>query len=239
MEAVPPLPPPPLQRRDAVPKRLCPRLSRKHQVEVPALAPCKALKVSTSSTAQWVVEAQAAIQHGAALARADLKELVAQGEATEVAMKQAEEEEPTPREAKAHESDGAEAPLVIKATEVEAEAHQTSEAKATEAGAPKTTEAEVAEAEAPGTTEARVAEAGMSMAKPVAPEAEMEAGQASIPPLVQGPPPSQESTQEVEVHSISSDDTSQGKEVADAKVASTVEQPASTSSEGSSALVRV
>ena len=43
----------------------------------------------------------------------------------------------------------------------------------------------------------------------------------------------------MEVHSISSDDTSRGKEVADAEVASTVEQPTPTSGEGSSALVRV
>ena len=43
----------------------------------------------------------------------------------------------------------------------------------------------------------------------------------------------------MEVHSISSDDTSRGKEVADAEAASTVEQSALTSGEGSSALVRV
>ena len=43
----------------------------------------------------------------------------------------------------------------------------------------------------------------------------------------------------MEVHSISSDDTSQGKEVADAEAASTMEQPVSTLAEGSSALVRV
>ena len=43
----------------------------------------------------------------------------------------------------------------------------------------------------------------------------------------------------MEVHSISSDDTSRVKEVADAEVASTAEQPALTSGEGSSALVRV
>ena len=43
----------------------------------------------------------------------------------------------------------------------------------------------------------------------------------------------------MEVHSISSDDTSWGKEVADAEAASTVEQPALTSGEGSAALVRV
>ena len=38
---------------------------------------------------------------------------------------------------------------------------------------------------------------------------------------------------------ISSDDTSRGKGVAGVKAASTVEQPASTSGEGSTALVRV
>ena len=67
----------------------------------------------------------------------------------------------------------------------------------------------------------------------------MGVGQALIPPLVQDPPPSQESAREVEVHSISSDDTSRGKEVADAEAASTTEQPALTSGEGSSALIRV
>ena len=55
---------------------------------------------------------------------------------------------------------------------------------------------------------------------------EAEAGQASIPPPVQGPPPLQESAREVEVHSISSDDTSRAKEVVDAETAGTVEQPA-------------
>ncbi|XP_066308438.1 uncharacterized protein [Miscanthus floridulus] len=214
--------------------------SFEHQAKVPALAPRKALKVSTSSTAQWVVEAQAAIQRGAASARADLKEPVVQGEAIEVATKQAEEkEEPTPREAEARESDGAKAPLVTEATEGEAEAPWTSKAEATEAEAPRTTEAEVAEAGAPGTTEAEAVEASVSAAKLVAQEAETEVGQASIPPLVQGPPPLQESAREVEVHSISSDDASQGKEVADAEAASTVEQPALTSGEGSSALVWV
>ena len=102
---------------------------------MPALAPCKALKVSPSSIAQWVVEAQAAIQRGAASARADPKEPVAQGEATEAATEQAEKEEPMPREAEAHESDGAEAPSVAEATEVEVEALRTSEAKATGAKA--------------------------------------------------------------------------------------------------------
>ena len=43
----------------------------------------------------------------------------------------------------------------------------------------------------------------------------------------------------MEVHSISFDDTSRGKEVADAEAASTMEQPAPAFGEGSSALVRV
>ena len=43
----------------------------------------------------------------------------------------------------------------------------------------------------------------------------------------------------MEVHSISSDDTSWGKEVADAEAASTAVQLAPTSGEGSLALVRV
>ena len=43
----------------------------------------------------------------------------------------------------------------------------------------------------------------------------------------------------MEVHSISFDDTSRGKEVANAEAASTAEQPAPTSGEGSSALVWV
>jgi hypothetical protein len=81
----------------------------------------------------------------------------------------------------------------------------------------------VAEAGAPETTEARVAEDGVSAAKPAAQDAEMKAAQASVSPPVQGPPPSWESAREVEVHSISSDDTSWGKEGADAEVARTVE----------------
>ena len=65
--------------------------------------------MSTSSTAQWVVEAQAAIQRSAASAKADPKEPVTQGEATEAATKQAGEEAPTPREAGALKSGEAEA----------------------------------------------------------------------------------------------------------------------------------
>ena len=79
----------------------------------------------------------------------------------------------------------------------------------------------------------------MSMAKLAAQEVEAEPRQASIPSPVQGPPPLQESTREVEVHSISSDDTSRAKEVVDAEADGTVEQPAPTFGEGSSALVRV
>ncbi|XP_066374525.1 fruit protein pKIWI501-like [Miscanthus floridulus] len=145
--AVPPPPPSPLQRtRDVVRKRLCPHSSQKRQAGAPALAPRKALKVSTSSPAQWVVEVQAAIERGAASARADPKEPVAQGEATEAATKQAGEEAPMPHEAEARASDETEAPPVTEATEGEAEAPRTSEAKAMEAEAPRTIEAEVAEA---------------------------------------------------------------------------------------------
>ena len=43
----------------------------------------------------------------------------------------------------------------------------------------------------------------------------------------------------MEVQTISSDDTSRGKKVADAEVASTAEQPVPTPAEGSSALVQV
>ncbi|XP_066311125.1 uncharacterized protein [Miscanthus floridulus] len=211
MVAVSPPLPLSLQRtRDAMQKRLCPHSSRKRQAEAPALAPRKALKVSTGSPAQWVVEAQAAIEHGAALARADLKEPVAQGEATKAAPKQVGAEAPTLREAKARVSDEAEAPQVAEATEGEDEAPRASEAEAMEAGAPRTTEAEVAEV-------------GVGAVKPVAQDMETEVGQVSVPPLVQDPSLSQGSTREVEVHSISFDDTSWGKEVANAMVASTTE----------------
>ncbi|XP_066344051.1 uncharacterized protein [Miscanthus floridulus] len=71
----------------------------------------------------------------------------------------------------------------------------------------------------------------------MAQEVETEAGQALIPPSIQGPPPLQESAQEVEVHSISSDDTSRAKKVADAEAASTEEQPTLNSGKGSSVLV--
>ena len=93
-------------------------------MEAPALAPRKALKVSTSSTAQWVVEAQAAVQHGVASARADPKEPVAQGESAEVAMEQVVDEAPRSSEAD-----------VAKARALEVDV--------VSAGAPGTTEAEV------------------------------------------------------------------------------------------------
>ena len=124
-------------------------------MEVPTWAPLKVLKVNPSSTAHWVVEAQAAIQRGAASVRADPKEPVAQGEATEGATEQAGEVAP-----------------------------RTSEAEVAEVGAPGTTEAEVAEVGALGTTEAKVAEAGVGAAEPVAQDAETEVGQASVLPPV-------------------------------------------------------
>ena len=85
--------------------------------------------------------------------------------------------------------------------------------------------------------EAEVVEA--SAADPAARDTEMEAGQAFVPPSVQDLPPSQESAREVEVQVTSSDDTSRGKEAANAEVASTVEQLVPAPGEGSSALVRV
>ncbi|XP_066333215.1 uncharacterized protein [Miscanthus floridulus] len=204
---LPPSPPPP-RARDAVRKILLPRSSWKHQVEAPALAPLKALK--------------AALQRGAASARADPKEPVAQGEAIEASIEQAGEEAPSIAEATEGE---AEAPITPEAVVAEAGASRASEVEVADAGSPRTTKAEVAEVGAPGTTKAEVAET--------------EAGQAPVPPPVQDLPPSQESAREVEVQTISSDDTSRGKEVADAEAASIMEQPVPTPAEGSSALVRV
>ena len=71
------------------------------------------------------------------------------------------------------------------------EAPRTSEAEVAEARASRASEVEVADAGAPRTTEAEVVEAGA--AEPVAQDAEIEAGQASVPPPVQDLPPSQES----------------------------------------------
>ncbi|XP_066396257.1 eukaryotic translation initiation factor 5B-like [Miscanthus floridulus] len=142
--------------------------SRKHQAEALALAPHKVLKVSTISTARWVVEVQAAIQRGAASARADPKEPVAQGETTKVAMKQAREEAPTPREAKALELGEVKVPSIAEATEGEVEAPRTSEAEVAEARASRASKAEVVDVGALRTTEAEVVEAGLGAAEPVA-----------------------------------------------------------------------
>ena len=134
------------------------------------MAPCKVLKVSTSTTAQQAAEAQPAVQRGAVSAGADLEGPVIQEEAPGAATEQTEEEGPTPRVAEAHESDGARAPPVA------------------EAGR---------KAEAPGTPEAEMVE--VSAAGLVARDSEMEVGQPLVPPLAQGLPPSQESAREVEV----------------------------------------
>ena len=130
-------------------------------MEVPALAPCKALKVSATSTAQQAVEAQAAVQRGAASAGADLEGPVAQEEALGAAIEQTEEEGPMSCVVEAHKSDGAGAPPVA------------------EAGS---------KAEAPGTSEAEMVEA--SAAGPADRDSEMEVGKPLVPPLAQGLPPS-------------------------------------------------
>ncbi|XP_066373142.1 uncharacterized protein [Miscanthus floridulus] len=126
---------------------------------------------------------------------------------------------PLPRKAEARESDGAEAPSVAEATEVEAP--RSSEAEATEARVPRTAEAVAAGAGAPKTTEATVAEADVSAVKPAVQEVEMKAVEASMAPLVQGLPLLWESA----------------REAVDAEVAGIMEQPALTLGEGSSALV--
>ncbi|XP_066392327.1 uncharacterized protein [Miscanthus floridulus] len=116
----------------------------------------------------------------------------------------------------------------------------TAEAMVVGAGALGTTEATVAEAEAPGTTEAMMAEAGapgtieanVIAAMLSAQEVETRAAEASAAPLVQGPPSLQESAREVEVLSISFDDTSWAYEMASAEVAGIMEQPIPTPGEG-------
>ena len=118
------------------------------------MAPLKALKVGPGSTARWVAEAQAAIQRGAASARADPKEPATQGGAAEATPTQTGEGVPPPCEGEAHESDGAEVPLV-------AEAPGVSKAEATEAEAPKTTETAAAAVSVSAATEATMAEAGV------------------------------------------------------------------------------
>ncbi|XP_066323938.1 uncharacterized protein [Miscanthus floridulus] len=180
-----PLPPPlPLRTRVAMAKRLPPRSSRKRPAEVPTLAPLKALKVNLGSTAHWVAEAQAALHHGAASARADPKEPATQGGAIEAALTQEGEAAPPPRDSEARGSDAAEVLLATETTRtevprvsqaratettvpetIEADAAgvgalATAEATMAEAGAPETTEATMAKAGAPGTTEATMVEVG-------------------------------------------------------------------------------
>ncbi|XP_066351258.1 uncharacterized protein [Miscanthus floridulus] len=268
-EVVPVPPPPPAQTRVAVPKWLQPCSSRKRPTEVPTLAPLKALKVKPGSTTHWVAEAQAALQCGAVLARADPKELATQGGAAEVALTQAGEGAPPPYDGEARGLDAAKVPLdaettgievprvsqartteataprTIKAAVAGTRALATTEATMAEAGALETTEATMAKAGAPGTTEAtmveaeapRTTEADVIAVRLSAQEVEMKAAEASVAPLVQGPPLLWESAREVEVLPISSNDTSWAQEMADAEVAGVVEQPVPTPGEGSSALM--
>ena len=176
------------------------------------MAPLKALKVSPGSSAHWVAEAQAAIQCGAASARADPKEPATQGGATEATPTKMGEGVLPPCEGEAHKSDGARVPLV-------AEAPGVSEAEATEAGAPKTAETAAVGVGVSATTEATMVEAGapeiteadVMAARLSAQEAEMKAAEALVAPLVQGPPLLRESARETEVYPISSDDTSRAR----------------------------
>ena len=130
------------------------------------------------------------MQRGAVSAGADLEEPVAQGEATGAATEQAEEEDPTPREVEAHESDGTGAPSVVEATEVEVEALRTSEAEVTGAEALRASKAVLVCIGAPRAAEVEAAKANLGMVELVGQDADMGVGQASAPPLVQGPPPS-------------------------------------------------
>ena len=136
---------------------------------------------------------------------------------------------PLPHKGKGRESDGAEVSSVAEATEVEArrvsEAEATDEVVAAKVEAPEPIEATMAGARAHGTTEAQ--------------EVEMKAAEASVAPLVQGPPLLPGSAREVEVLPISSDDVSRAREMVNDEVAGAVEQPVPTPGEGSSALARV
>ena len=148
------------------------------------MAPLKALKVTPSSTAHWVAGAQAAIRRGVASARASLTESVSQGGAVEATPTPMGEGAPLPHEGKSREVDAAGVSSVAEATEVEArrvsEAKATDEVAAAEVEAPAPIEATMAGARAHGTTEAQ--------------EVEMKAVEASVAPLVQGPPSLREST---------------------------------------------
>ncbi|XP_066381186.1 uncharacterized protein [Miscanthus floridulus] len=258
MEAMPLPPPPPLRTRVAMVKRLPSRLCRKRPTEVPTLAPLKALKVNPGSTAHWVVEAQAALQRGAASTRDDPKESATQGGAAKAALTQEGEAASPPHDGEvrgldaaevllATETTGSAVPGVSQAGATEAAAPRTIEAAAAGTGALATAEATMAEVGAPETTEATMAEVGaprivdadVIVAGLPAQEVEMKAAEALAAPLVQGPPPLREGAREVEVLPISSDDTSQAQEMAGADVAGVVEQPVPAPGEGSSALVWV
>ena len=202
------------------------------------MAPLKALKVTPGSTAHWVAGAQAAIRRGMASARASLTESVSQGGAVEATPTPTGEGAPPPHEGEARESDVAGVSLVAEATEVEArrvsEAEATDEAATAEVEAPAPIEATMVGARAHGTTEA-----GVVVARPSAQEVEMKAAEASVAPLVQGPPLLPMSAREVEVLPISSDDVSRAREMADGEVAGAVEQPVPTPGEGRLALAWV
>ncbi|XP_066315476.1 uncharacterized protein [Miscanthus floridulus] len=246
MEATPLPPPPPLRTRFAVAKQLPPysRLfffSQKRPADELPLAPLKVLKASPSSSTHWVVEAQAAIQHGAASARVDPKEPAAQGGVAdaEATPTRTREGAPLPHGGEAHKSDGADVPLV-------AEAPRVSEAKATKDRARKTAETAVAAVVVSASSEATMVEVGAPKAtkaivmavRPSVQEAKMKAAEALEAPLVQGSPLLRESAREAEVYPISSDDTSRAREVVDAKDAGVMEQPVLVLDEGNSALVR-
>ncbi|XP_066323419.1 uncharacterized protein [Miscanthus floridulus] len=147
MEATPLPPPPPLQTRFAMAKRLPPQSS-------------------PDSSAHWVAEAQAAIQHGAASARVDPKGPATQGGVAEAAPTQTREGALPPHGGEAHESDGADVPLIAEAPGVseaeamEATAPTTAETAVAAVGVSASAEATMAEAEAPETVEAVIAEAG-------------------------------------------------------------------------------
>ena len=129
---------------------------------------------------------------------------------------------------------GAPAPMTAETAVSAAGASASAEAIMTEAGAPETAEAMIAEAGAPEVTKAVV-----MAARPSVREAEMQAAEASVVPLVQGPPLLRESARETEVYPVSSDDTSRAREVVDAEETDAVEQPSLLLDEGSLALVRV
>ncbi|XP_066360874.1 polyprotein of EF-Ts, chloroplastic-like [Miscanthus floridulus] len=85
---------------------------------------------------------------------------------------------------------GAEAAGASEAMVADARAPQTTEVEVVEVGAPGATEAKAAEVVALGATEASAAEAVVGAVEPAAQGVEMEAGQASMPLLVQDPPSS-------------------------------------------------